>query len=149
MNRYQPPGFGGPPLRIGDAERNDATQLLGEHFAEGRLTREEYDERCAQAFAARTAAELLPLFHDLPGPRPEAGVLVPFVGGGVVRPAKQRPRPLLPFLPVLLVLIGLAILLDRAWVVPIGLAVWLLLRNVVVRRPQASGSRRPPRGSWS
>ena len=58
------------PLRIGDAERNRAAELLGEHMAEGRLTQAEFDERLSVALNAKVAAELEPLFRDLPGPNP-------------------------------------------------------------------------------
>lgn len=148
MNAFQPPGHGHHQLRIGDRERNEAAQLLGDHFAEGRLTREEYDERCTHALAARTAAELLPLFHDLPGPRPDALLPVPLFTA-VPRPVRAKPRSRLPFLPVVLLLIGLAVLLQAPWVLLIGIGVWLLLRNVCGRSGHASGNRRPARGSWS
>ena len=61
-----------PELRIGDAERDGAVAALGEHFAAGRLNNEEYDERAAAAWAARTAGDLTPLFADLPAPHPPA-----------------------------------------------------------------------------
>ena len=35
----------GPELRIGDDDREAAVTALGEHYAAGRLTKEEYDER--------------------------------------------------------------------------------------------------------
>ncbi|MFW6205450.1 MAG: DUF1707 SHOCT-like domain-containing protein [Actinomycetota bacterium] len=56
-------------LRIGDAERDAAVAALGEHYAAGRLTREEFDERAGRATAARFDADLAPLFADLPGGR--------------------------------------------------------------------------------
>lgn len=59
-------------LRIGDAEREQAVQSLGEHLRAGRLTMVEYDDRLQQAFAARTDAELTPLFADLPGGEPRS-----------------------------------------------------------------------------
>ena len=43
--RVVPAGHRGPELRIGDAEREAAVTALGEHYAAGRLTKEEYDER--------------------------------------------------------------------------------------------------------
>jgi hypothetical protein len=58
------------PIRIGDAERNRAAELLGEHMAEGRLTQAEFDERLSVALSAKVAADLEPLFRDLPGPNP-------------------------------------------------------------------------------
>lgn len=56
-------------LRIGDAERDAAVAALGEHYAVGRLTREEFDERAERASAARFDADLAPLFADLPSGR--------------------------------------------------------------------------------
>lgn len=53
-------------VRISDAERNNAMNTLGAHFAAGRLTLPEYEERCDQIFAATTRGELQPLFADLP-----------------------------------------------------------------------------------
>lgn len=55
------------PIRIGNAEREDAVERLGEHFAAGRLTEDEYTERSEQAYAAQTERDLSSLFTDLPG----------------------------------------------------------------------------------
>ena len=63
-----------PLPRIGDAERDRAVDALQVHMAEGRLDREEFDERLDRALGARTAADLQPLFADLPEPRPETGL---------------------------------------------------------------------------
>lgn len=62
------------PQRIGDAERDNAAELLREHMAQGRLSAEEFDERIDVALKARLASDLDPLFRDLPGPRPGQGV---------------------------------------------------------------------------
>ena len=40
-------------LRIGDAERDRAIAALGDHFAAGRLTSEEFDQRLDKALQAR------------------------------------------------------------------------------------------------
>ncbi len=53
-------------LRIGDAEREGAVSDLGRHFADGRLTPLEHEERTALALEARTGADLGALFADLP-----------------------------------------------------------------------------------
>ena len=58
------------PQRIGDAERDRAADYLREHMSVGRLTQEEFDERLTAALQARTAADLAPLFADLPPPKP-------------------------------------------------------------------------------
>lgn len=57
-------------LRIGTAERERAAGELGEHLAAGRLTTEEFDERVQRAYQAKTAADLRPLFADLPALNP-------------------------------------------------------------------------------
>ena len=57
-------------LRVGDAERDEVTTALHEHFAQGRLTREELDERLAATLSARTVGDLRAVTRDLPGPAP-------------------------------------------------------------------------------
>ena len=53
-------------IRIGDAERDAADKALREHLAAGRLTMDEYSERVAQVYSARTRGEIDALFSDLP-----------------------------------------------------------------------------------
>jgi uncharacterized membrane protein len=53
-------------IRIGDAERDRAVAALGDHFAAGRLTNEEFEQRMEQAIQARFNDDLEPLFIDLP-----------------------------------------------------------------------------------
>ena len=53
-------------LRIGDAERDRAIAALGDHFAAGRLSTEEFEQRMDQAIKARYNDDLEPLFVDLP-----------------------------------------------------------------------------------
>jgi hypothetical protein len=101
-----------PRQRVGDAERERATSLLAQHYADGRLDHEEYDERLDAIWTARTQQDLAVLFADLPRPvappRPAP-------------PAVRRRRPL-PWLPVLAILIALSIILDA----PLWLAIFLL-----------------------
>lgn len=66
-----------PEVRIGDAERQGAARQLQQHFADGRLTWEELDERLAVAYAARVNAELAGLFTDLPKLATPAAVMAP------------------------------------------------------------------------
>ena len=81
------------PQRIGDAERDRAAEYLREHMSVGRLTQEEFDERVTAALQARTAADLDPLFADLPAPKPGQDT-APTSGAAwpVYQPA-QRPTP--------------------------------------------------------
>lgn len=60
----------GYEMRVGDAEREAAAAELREHYASGRLTLDELNERLDKAFAARTRADLSALMTDLPSARP-------------------------------------------------------------------------------
>ena len=60
-----------PHLRAADADRAAVATVLGQHMSAGRLTLDEYDDRLAQAYAAKTYGELDQLTADLPAPRPE------------------------------------------------------------------------------
>ena len=53
-------------VRIGDADREAIAAQLREHFADGRLTLEELNERLDQTFAAKTRADLSVVMRDLP-----------------------------------------------------------------------------------
>jgi hypothetical protein len=55
-----------PDLRVSQAERDEVVTILAGHFADGRLTVEEYEERVETALAARTGRDLEPLLEDLP-----------------------------------------------------------------------------------
>jgi hypothetical protein len=78
MRYYAPfPGGGGEPprprggphaLRIGDAERDAAAADLGEHYAAGRLTLDELNERLDEVFSSKTFGQLTRIMADLPGP---------------------------------------------------------------------------------
>jgi len=64
-------------IRVSDAERNAVVELLGQHYAEGRLDQAEFDERVNRAMAAKTRGDLEGLFDDLPEP----GQGAPAAGG--------------------------------------------------------------------
>jgi hypothetical protein len=64
-------------IRVSDAERNAVVDLLGQHYAEGRLDQAEFDERVNRAMAAKTRGDLEGLFDDLP----ELGQGSPVAGG--------------------------------------------------------------------
>ena len=73
-----------PDLRASDADREAAVDALRHHAGAGRLTVEELDERCEQAYAAKTLKQLAELQADLPrlAVRPA--------------PAPRRHRPVIP-----------------------------------------------------
>jgi Domain of unknown function (DUF1707) len=71
----------GPDLRIGDADREAAAESLREHYAQGRLTLEEFNQRLDAAFKATTQSQLNLLMRDLPhAPRPSAPLPVTAAG---------------------------------------------------------------------
>jgi len=55
-----------PNLRAADTDRQAVAAVLGRALSDGRLTVEEYDERLAKAYAAKTYGELGQLTTDLP-----------------------------------------------------------------------------------
>jgi hypothetical protein len=55
----------GGNLRASDADRDQVATLLSAAYAEGRLTREEHDERVDQLMAAKTFDDLIPITSDL------------------------------------------------------------------------------------
>lgn len=70
-------------IRIGDSERDAAISALADHYAAGRLTKDEYDERADRINAARFDDDLAPLFADLPTAAPAREV---------AKPAARRSR---------------------------------------------------------
>ena len=56
----------GPDLRIADSDREAAAAHLREHYAQGRLTLEEFNQRLDAVFAATTQRQLAALTSDLP-----------------------------------------------------------------------------------
>ena len=94
----------GQAVRASDSERDQVVALLQGHFADGRLTQAELEERAGAALAARTRDQLGALTADLPGAE--------------MRPA--RPAIVLdPWLLCLLLCIH----------PPAGLVYWLICRS--------------------
>lgn len=53
-------------MRASDRDRAVIETVLADAFAEGRITRSEYDERTEAALTSRTLGDLMPLVDDLP-----------------------------------------------------------------------------------
>jgi len=94
-----------PDMRLSDADREDAIARLSEHYAAGRLDKDEFDERSDAVWTARTGADLAPVFADLQAHRP-----APTGRGPQFGPWGRRGWFPLPFLPVLFVLIALTVI---------------------------------------
>lgn len=110
-------------IRASDADRDRITARLQEHFAEGRLTRDELDERVATVLHAKTFGELRGVLADLPEPAPAAQApLAPLAG----RPWPAR-RHRVRLAPLFLLLLLTAVLLP-----PGGWLVLALLKMVLI-----------------
>ena len=103
-------------IRISDADRERVTSRLREHFAEGRLSQDELDERISATLNAKTFGDLRPIMADLPEPAPAAQQPGPVPPPWTGRPAysyRRGPR-LLPV--VLLILLAAILLPGPGWV---------------------------------
>lgn len=101
-------------IRVSDADRERAAARLREHFAEGRLSSEELDERLSAALSAKTAGDLRRVMADLPGPAPVQAHARPLgpgtAGGGLVLRRGPRLWPL-----ALFALITAALIPGAGW----------------------------------
>jgi Domain of unknown function (DUF1707) len=89
-------------LRASDRDRDVVLEVLAEGYAEGRLTREEYDERATATSSAKTLGDLPELIRDLVPDRAVARVTGPDVDDlhrqAVERWAAQRRQAFIAFL---------------------------------------------------
>ncbi len=72
------PGYN---VRVGDADREAVAAQLREHYADGRLTLEELNERLDHTFAAKTRDDLGTVMRDLPHAA-GTGTGLPYAGAG-------------------------------------------------------------------
>ena len=125
-------------IRASDRDRAVIEAVLADAFAEGRITRVEYDERTEAALASRTLGDLVPLVEDLPVARAPRSSTGDFHDQAVRTWERDRREALLG-------LIGLSALLWTIWAVtmwggfpwplfPMGFALMNLVRVVVNKR---------------
>jgi hypothetical protein len=121
-------------MRVSDADRERVTTRLREHFADGRLTSEELDERVTSALNAKTFGDLRAVMADLPEPEPtgpQAGP-PPWASGPQWGPPAYRYRRGPRLLPLaLLILLAAVILPGGGWIFlgffKVILLFWLVL----------------------
>jgi uncharacterized membrane protein len=99
---HPPAMLAGLAMLASTADRERAIDVLKAGFAEGRLTKDEHEERAARVYAARTYADLAPLVADLP-----AGPAVGFPAAACPPPAARVP-PEINGLAVASLICGLA-----------------------------------------
>jgi len=95
-------------IRAADADREHATARLREHFAAGRLTSGELDERISAALTAKTYGELRQLMADLPAPAAPRAAQRPYPAAPPWMARRRGPR----LLPVMLLALLAALLLP-------------------------------------
>ncbi len=104
------------PIRASDKERDSVVDVLREAYTDGRLTLDEFEERMAAAYAAKTWTDLRQLTGDLPVEPvlgadlsywPQAGQ-PQLVTPAHVPQGRRRERPLGRLLPVVFVWILIA-----------------------------------------
>ena len=102
-------------IRVSDAERNSVAELLGHHYADGRLDQAEFDDRISRTMAAKIRGDLTGLFDDLPETGPEG--TGPVGPGGPARPAVpyRGPRRRGGIARTLLLLLLVFICANFAW----------------------------------
>lgn len=114
-----PPPHPGTPIRIGDAERDAAISALADHYAAGRLTKDEYDERADRVNAARFDGDLTPLFADLPAAAPARDVAERATSRSRRRHPSLLAAPLLWIAPLLTIgfiaLVATVVVLISPW----------------------------------
>ncbi len=155
----------GPDLRIGDADREAAAATLREHYAQGRLTLEEFNERLDAVFTSTTQRQLNHITRDLPHVPAPAASLPVAAGASRDRDRDHRSRnsrPRLGLIPVILAAIATWLLIFdlhlRMFPWPGKLAIFLailtglrgVLRRVVgVGRGRGRGFGRSRGGRYS
>ena len=115
-------------IRVSDADRDRVTAQLRDHFAAGRITPGELDERLSAALNAKTFGDLRRIMADLPGP-------VPALRHAAPPPLRATPawavRRHPPFPPLILLALLTALLIPgTGWLlaafVNVILLFWLM-----------------------
>ena len=109
-------------IRVSDADRDRVSAQLRDHFAAGRITTGELDERLSAALNAKTFGDLRRIMADLPGPVPALADAAPPPLRATPTWVARRRRP--PFPPLILLALLAALLIP-----PIG---WMLATFVNV-----------------
>jgi hypothetical protein len=137
-------------IRVSDSDRDRVTAQLRDHFAAGRITPGELDERLSAALNAKTFGDLRRIMADLPGP-------IPALRGAAPPPLRATPawavrrRP--PFPPLILLVLLAALLIPGAgWLLAAFingiLLFWLVTFAVGVFAFGRSQRRWHHHGSW-
>jgi hypothetical protein len=137
-------------IRVSDADRDRVSDQLRDHFAAGRITSGELDERLSAALNAKTFGDLRRIMADLPGPVPALSTAAAPALRATPTWATRRRHP--PFSPLILLALLAALLLPpAAWLLATFVNV-ILLFGLMTFVASAFAAGRPPRrqhhGDW-
>ena len=122
-------------LRVSDADREQAAEVLRQAAGDGRLTLDELDERLSAAYAAKTYADLESVTSDLPGP----GVAAPATTASGGFPAERIGGT--PGAPFAIAIMGGARRRGR-WVIPRRYTCFALMGGIELDLREAQFSQR-------
>jgi Domain of unknown function (DUF1707) len=111
-------------IRVSDADRDRVTAQLRDHFAAGRITTGELDERLSAALNAKTFGDLRRIMADLPGPVPALLDAAPSLQVAPAWALRRRHPPLIP-----LALLAALLIPGTGWLlafVSVILVFWLM-----------------------
>jgi hypothetical protein len=112
-------------IRVSDADRDRVTVQLRDHFAAGRITPGELDQRLSAALSAKTFGDLRRIMADLPGPVPAPLGAAPHpLRVTPTRTARRRHPPFPPL--ILLALIAALLIPGAGWLLAAFVNVILL-----------------------
>ncbi len=137
-------------IRVSDADRERVTARLREHYAEGRLTSDELEERISAALSAKTFGDLRAIMADLPDsefapPQAPPPAMPPWGGRNTI----VMPRPRL--LPLVLLALFVAIAIPSAGALAVAFFKILLVLGLAVFVATAIAAarfRRNARKNW-
>jgi hypothetical protein len=117
-------------MRISDAERSEAADLLSKHYGDGRLDEAEFHQRLDQVMRAKTYSDLSGLFDDLPRTGAEAGEV-----RRAPEPRRQQCHGAGGLFLLIAIIVGAAVVAGHVvwwfggawlWLVVIGFVLFLL-----------------------
>jgi len=104
-------------LRASDSDRATASSMLAGAYADGRLDKDEYDQRLDQVTSAKSMGELVPVLHDLtavPPSQPQAQGTQAWMPGMTTA---RNPRSFFAGLPRWW--LGLAVMFNLIWLMTV------------------------------
>ena len=114
-----------PAIRASDADRERALDLLRVHWLAGRLTLEEYEQRCEAAAGGRFLDDLRAALRELPYPPPEQAPPVPAPAAAPARrPKDPQASAVLSVVLGTLSLVGVLISFGMLFMLTLPASTW-------------------------